>query len=74
MSLLAIRSLDDLITECANPYVVRQLSLFRTSLRQVNLMCAFWALEGVCRGHKIYTGSGRISLLSVIGGLPYRHH
>jgi hypothetical protein len=30
----------------------------------------FWALEGVHGGHKIYTRSGRMSLLPVISGFP----
>jgi hypothetical protein len=29
--------------------------VFRNSLRQVNLLCVFWALDGVHGGHKIYT-------------------
>lgn len=45
------------------------VSVFRTSLRQVNLLYTFRALE-----HKVYTGSSRTSLLTVIGGLRYRHH
>jgi hypothetical protein len=48
--------------------------VFRTSLRQVNLLCAFQALEGVPGGCKIYTDLGRTSLLPIIGGLRYRHH
>jgi hypothetical protein len=56
------------------PYLARQLSVFRTSLQQVNLLCAFRASEGVHGGCKIYTGLGRTSLHPVIGGLGYRHH
>jgi hypothetical protein len=52
----------------------KKLSVFRTSLRQVNLLYAFQAPEGVRGGRKIYTSSGRTSLLSVIGGLRYQHH
>jgi hypothetical protein len=50
------------------------LSVFRTSLQQVNLLCAFWASDGVLGGYKIYTGSGRMFLFPVIDGLRYRHH
>jgi hypothetical protein len=50
------------------------LSVFRTSLRQVNLLYVFRAPDGVRGGRKIYTSSGRTSLLPVIGGLRYRHH
>jgi hypothetical protein len=48
--------------------------LFRTSLRQVNLLRMFRAPEGVRSGHKIYSGSGKMFLLRVIDGLHYRHH
>jgi hypothetical protein len=48
--------------------------MFRTSLRQVNLLYTFWALEGVRGGRKVYTGSSRTFLLPVIGGLSYRYH
>jgi hypothetical protein len=50
------------------------LSVFRTSLRQINLLCVFRAPEDVHGRHKIYIGSGRMSLLAVIGSLRYRHH
>jgi hypothetical protein len=60
--------------EHAGLYMAHQLSVFRTSLRQVNLLCVFWALDGVRGGSKIYTGSDRTSLLLVIGGLRYQHH
>jgi hypothetical protein len=36
-------------------------------------MCTFWAPYGVLGGHKVYTGSGRMSLHSVFGGSCYRH-
>jgi ATP sulfurylase len=45
--------------------------VFCTSLRQVNLVYAFRAREGVHRGHKVYIGLGRMSLLLVIAGLRY---
>jgi hypothetical protein len=48
--------------------------VFWTSLRQVNLLCVFRAPDGVRDERKIYTSSGRTSLLSAIGGLRYRHH
>jgi hypothetical protein len=50
------------------------VSVFRTSLRQVNLLYVFRALEGVGGGHKIYTRLGRMSLLLVTGDLRYWHH
>lgn len=56
ISLLAIWSLKNLVGNVQAPYLAHQLSLFQTSLRQVNLLCVFWALDGVCGGHKIYTG------------------
>jgi hypothetical protein len=56
------------------PYLAHQLSVFCTSLQQVNLLYAFQAPEGVRRGCKIYTDSGRMSLLPFINGLCYRHH
>jgi hypothetical protein len=49
----------------------KAVSVFQTSLRQVNLLCVFWAPEGT---REIYTGSDRTSLLLVIGDLRYRHH
>jgi hypothetical protein len=52
----------------------KKLSVFRTSLRQVNLLYAFRAPKGVRGGRKVYTGSVRTSLLPVIGGLRYQHH
>jgi hypothetical protein len=33
--------------------------VFKISFRQVNLLCAFWAPDGLCSGRKIYTGSIR---------------
>jgi hypothetical protein len=50
------------------------LSVFRTSLRQVNLLGVFRAPEGVRSWRKIYSGSGKMFLLRVIAGLRYRHH
>jgi hypothetical protein len=47
-----------------------QVSMFRTSLRQVNLLCTLRALKGVCGGRKIYTGSGRHGF----GGKPNVKH
>jgi hypothetical protein len=44
------------------------LSVFCTSLLQVNLLCTFRAPEDMRGGRKFYTGSGRMSLLPVIGG------
>jgi hypothetical protein len=41
---------------------VRSVSVYHTSLRQVNLLCVFRTPEGVCGGRKIYTSSGRTSL------------
>jgi hypothetical protein len=73
-SRLAIWSLDNLIAKHARPYLARQILVFRTSLRQVNLLCVFWAPEGMRRGHKIYIGSGRTFLRPIIGGLRYRHN
>jgi hypothetical protein len=43
--------------------------MFRTSLREVNLLYMFRAPEGVHGGYKVYTGSCRTSLLPVNGGL-----
>jgi hypothetical protein len=54
--------------------IVVILLVFRTSLRQVNLLCVFRFSDGVHDGRKIYTGSGRTSLFPVIGGLRYQHH
>jgi hypothetical protein len=74
LSLLAIRSLDDLVAERASPLpgvpTIGVSYLAPTS----NFLCAFRALEGVHGWRKIYTGLGRMSLLLVIGGLRYRHH
>jgi hypothetical protein len=53
-------------------YLAHQLSVFCTMLRSLDQW--FRAPEGVCGGHKIYTGSDRMSLLPVIDGLRYRHH
>jgi hypothetical protein len=53
---------------------IEAVSVFRTSFRQVNLLCAFWALDGVHGGHKIYSSLDRTSLHSVISGLLYQHH
>jgi hypothetical protein len=50
------------------------LSVVRVSQEQVNLLYMFWAPKDVHEGRKIYTSSGRTFLLSVIGGLCYRHH
>jgi hypothetical protein len=50
------------------------VSVFPTLLRQVNLLCVFWAPDSVRSGRNIYIGSGRTSLLPVIGGLRYQHH
>jgi hypothetical protein len=44
------------------------LSVFRTLLRQVKLLCVFRALKGVRRGCKIYTHLGIKFLLTVTGG------
>jgi hypothetical protein len=57
---------------CIN--IREQLLEFSTSFGQVNLLCALWTPDIVRVGRKIYTGLGRTSLLSVIGGLRYRHH
>jgi hypothetical protein len=54
-------------------YLARQLSVFQTLLRQINLLCMFQAPDGGHSGRMIYTGSGIMSLL-VIDGLCYRHH
>jgi hypothetical protein len=48
------------------------MSVFRTSLRQINLLYVFRAPDGVRGGRKIYTGPGRTSLLLVIDDLRYR--
>jgi hypothetical protein len=40
------------------------LLVFQSSFRQVNLLCVFWVLQGVCGRRKIYTGSSRMSILS----------
>ncbi|PWZ45698.1 hypothetical protein Zm00014a_030977 [Zea mays] len=53
---------------------LRSLLVFQTSFRQVNLLCALRASDGVHGERKIYIGSGRTSLLLVIGGLRYRYH
>jgi hypothetical protein len=45
------------------------LSVFRTSLGQVNSVCAFWAPDDVRGGRKIHTSSGRTCLHQVISGL-----
>ena len=50
------------------PYLVHQLSVFRTSLQQVNLLCVFQAPNGVHGGRKINTGSSRMSQLLDIDG------
>jgi hypothetical protein len=66
--------LSDLLTLVVKGEGSRDLSVFQTSLQQINLLCAFQTPEGVHDGHNIYTGLGRASLLPVIGGLRYRHH
>jgi hypothetical protein len=38
----------------ATPYVGGVLSVFRTSLRKVNLLCAFWAPGGARRAQGLY--------------------
>jgi hypothetical protein len=59
---------------CSKKRKYEVMSLFRISLRQVNSLCVFRVPESVRRGRKIYTGLDRISLLTVIDGLRYRHH
>jgi hypothetical protein len=56
------------------PYLAHQLSVFRTSLQQINLLCVFQAPNDVCGGHNIYTSLGRTSLHPVIDSWRYRHH
>jgi hypothetical protein len=71
MSLPAIWSLENLVVECASPLPdaptvgVTYLAPF---------LYVFRALEDAHGGRKVYIGSGRTSLLRVIGGLRYRHH
>jgi hypothetical protein len=65
---------SDLLTVVVKGEGSRDLSVFQTLLRQINLLCAFRTLEGVHDGRNIYTGLGRTSLLPVIGDLRYRHH
>jgi hypothetical protein len=73
-SRLAIRSLDNLVAKCASPLpgapTIGVLSLATTSKFIVRVLGS----GGVRGGHKIYTGSGRMSLLLVNGGLRYQHH
>jgi hypothetical protein len=51
-----------------------EVSVFWTSLRKVNLLCAFRTPDSVLSERKIYIHSGKTSLHSVIGDLRYRHH
>jgi hypothetical protein len=73
LSLPVIQSLENFAENVQGPYLVHQLSMFRTSLQQVNL-CVFRAPNCVRVGHKINTGSGKTSLHPIFGGLRYRHH
>jgi hypothetical protein len=47
LSMLTIRSLENFVENAQSPYLVGQLSVFRTSLRQVNF-CARSRLRTVC--------------------------
>jgi hypothetical protein len=73
-SLPAIRSLKNIIVKHTSPLpgvpTIGVSNLVPISKFFVCVLgskcCAWW--------RKIYTGSGRMSLLPIIGGLRYRHH
>jgi hypothetical protein len=52
-----IQSLKSFVGNVQVPYLESQLSVFRTSLRQVNLLCVFLVPDGVRGGRKMCTSS-----------------